>query len=69
MQSVQIYVQVVVTISQLEQKEIYANKMSLTGSIGVIGNSFGFTELMKKLGVERRTYAAGKTKLPRSLCS
>lgn len=43
-------------------KEIYANKMSLTGSIGVIGSSFGFTELIKKLGVERRTYAAGKNK-------
>lgn len=43
-------------------KEIYANKMTITGSIGVIGSGFGFTGLMDKIGVERRTYTAGKNK-------
>jgi protease-4 len=43
-------------------KEIYTNKMTITGSIGVIGSGFGFTGLMEKLGVERRTYSAGKNK-------
>ncbi len=43
-------------------KEIYANKMTITGSIGVIGSGFGFTGLMDKLGVDRRTYTSGKNK-------
>ncbi|AIT10312.1 multidrug transporter [Candidatus Francisella endociliophora] len=43
-------------------KEIYANKMTITGSIGVIGSGFGFTGLMDKIGVERRTYTSGKNK-------
>jgi len=43
-------------------KDIYANKMTITGSIGVIGSGFGFTGLMDKIGVERRTYTSGKNK-------
>jgi protease-4 len=43
-------------------KEIYTNKMTITGSIGVIGSGFGFTGLIKKLGIERRTYTSGKNK-------
>lgn len=43
-------------------KEIYANKMTITGSIGVIGSGFGFTGLMEKLGLERRTYTSGQNK-------
>jgi protease-4 len=43
-------------------KEIYANKMTITGSIGVIGSGFGFTRLIEKLGIERRTYTSGKNK-------
>ncbi|ALB02124.1 multidrug transporter [Francisella persica ATCC VR-331] len=43
-------------------KDIYANKMTIVGSIGVIGSSFGFTGLMDKLGIERRTYISGKNK-------
>ena len=31
--------------------EIYANSSSIIGSIGVIYSSFGFTELIKKVGV------------------
>ncbi|MDH5327532.1 MAG: S49 family peptidase [Gammaproteobacteria bacterium] len=42
--------------------EIYADKASLVGSIGVLINSFGFVDAMKKLGVERRMYTAGKNK-------
>ena len=43
-------------------KEIYTNKMTITGSIGVIGSGFGFTGLIEKLGIERRTYTSGKNK-------
>ena len=42
--------------------EIYADKSSLVGSIGVTASSFGFVELMEKLGVERRQYTAGEHK-------
>ena len=42
--------------------EIYANSSSIIGSIGVISASFGFKELIKKLGIERRVYTAGKNK-------
>jgi protease-4 len=42
--------------------EIYADKASLVGSIGVVMNSFGFVESMEKLGVERRLYTAGDNK-------
>ena len=42
--------------------EIYSNSSSIIGSIGVIYSSFGFTELIKKIGVERRVHTAGKNK-------
>jgi protease-4 len=42
--------------------EIYADKASLVGSIGVVGSSFGFTGAMEKFGVERRLYTAGEHK-------
>lgn len=42
--------------------EIYADKASLVGSIGVISAGFGFTETLEKLGVERRVIAAGDHK-------
>jgi len=42
--------------------EIYADKASIVGSIGVVMNGFGFTGAMDKLGVERRLYTAGKNK-------
>lgn len=42
--------------------EIYVNADTLTGSIGVIMQSFGFVDLMKKIGVERRVYTAGTEK-------
>ncbi len=42
--------------------EIYADKASIVGSIGVLMNGFGFTKVMKKIGVERRLYTAGASK-------
>jgi len=42
--------------------EIYANKSSIVGSIGVIYSSFGFKDLIEKIGVQRRVYTAGKNK-------
>lgn len=42
--------------------EIYADKASLVGSIGVTAAGFGFVGTLDKLGVERRTYTAGEHK-------
>jgi protease-4 len=42
--------------------KIFVDKASLVGSIGVLMDGFGFTEGMKKLGVERRLLTAGKNK-------
>ncbi|QXH55321.1 S49 family peptidase [Pseudomonas maumuensis] len=42
--------------------EIYADKASLVGSIGVTAAGYGFVGAMDKLGVERRTYTAGEHK-------
>jgi protease-4 len=42
--------------------EIYADKSSLVGSIGVRMDSFGFVDSMEKLGIERRLLTAGEHK-------
>ena len=42
--------------------EIYVDKASLVGSIGVLMDGFGFTGLMDKLGIERRLLTAGANK-------
>ena len=42
--------------------KIYVDKASIVGSIGVLMNSFGFVEAMKKVGVERRLITAGAHK-------
>jgi protease-4 len=42
--------------------EIYVDKASIVGSIGVLMDGFGFTGLMDKLGVERRLMTAGENK-------
>ena len=42
--------------------EIYADKASVVGSIGVLMDGFGFDGAMKKLGVERRLMTAGSNK-------
>jgi protease-4 len=42
--------------------KIYADKASIVGSIGVLMNGFGFADVMKKVGVERRLLTAGEHK-------
>jgi signal peptide peptidase SppA len=42
--------------------EIFCDPSSIMGSIGVVGGTFGFQELIKRIGVERRLYTAGEHK-------
>jgi signal peptide peptidase SppA len=42
--------------------EIYADPSSIIGSIGVVSRSFGFVDMLQKLGIERRVYTAGANK-------
>ncbi|BBB22865.1 protease IV [Abyssogena phaseoliformis symbiont OG214] len=42
--------------------EIYADESSIIGSIGVVMSSFGAVDAIKKLGIKRRLYTAGKYK-------
>lgn len=46
----------------LAADEIYADAMSVVGSIGVISAGFGFQDLIAKMGVERRVHAQGAHK-------
>ena len=41
---------------------IYLDLNSIVGSIGVISPGFGFVDLIKKIGIERRVYTSGKSK-------
>jgi len=42
--------------------EIYVDKASIVGSIGVLMDGFGFDKVMQKVGVERRLLTAGENK-------
>lgn len=42
--------------------EIYVQETSVVGSIGVITAGFGFDSLIRRVGVSRRVYTAGKEK-------
>lgn len=42
--------------------EIYADAASIIGSIGVISSGFGFQDLLRRIGVERRLHASGARK-------
>jgi protease IV len=42
--------------------EIWADKASIVGSIGVRMDSFGFVEAIERLGIERRLHTAGEHK-------
>lgn len=42
--------------------KIFVDKASIVGSIGVLMDGYGFTEAMKKVGVERRLMTAGENK-------
>jgi len=42
--------------------EIIADPSSIVGSIGVVSAGFGFQDLIKKIGVERRVHTSGRNK-------
>src|ERR1700719_3835249 len=42
--------------------EIFCDPSSILGSIRVVGGTFGFQELIKRVGVERRLYTSGEHK-------
>ena len=42
--------------------EIFVDESSIIGSIGVVSSSFGFPELLKKAGIERRLHTSGDRK-------
>jgi len=42
--------------------DIYVDKASVVGSVGVLMDGFGFTGTMEKLGIERRLITAGENK-------
>ncbi|MDV7243047.1 MULTISPECIES: S49 family peptidase [Rhodococcus] len=42
--------------------EIYATATSVVGSVGVISAGFGFSELIDRMGIERRLHSAGEAK-------
>jgi signal peptide peptidase SppA len=42
--------------------EIFGEETSIFGSIGVISASFGFSQLIERLGIERRLHTAGSHK-------
>lgn len=43
--------------------EIIVDPASIVGSIGVVSAGFGFVEALQKLGVERRVYTSGESKV------
>lgn len=47
----------------LAADEIVVDPASIVGSIGVVSAGFGFVELMHKIGVERRVYTSGESKV------
>ena len=47
----------------LAADEIVVDPATIIGSIGVVSAGFGFVELMQKLGVERRVYTSGESKV------
>lgn len=47
----------------LSADKIYCDPSSLVGSIGVVLTSFGFVDIMDKIGIERRIYKSGKYKV------
>lgn len=47
----------------LASDKIYCNPTSLVGSVGVVVSSFGYVDMLKKIGVERRIYKSGKYKI------
>ena len=46
----------------LAADEIWAQDASILGSIGVVSAGFGFTDLIRRFGIERRVHTAGTSK-------
>jgi serine protease SohB len=46
----------------LAADEVFADASSIVGSIGVVTGGFGFPELLKRAGIERRLHTAGENK-------
>jgi len=46
----------------LAADEIYAQDASILGSIGVVSSGFGFPDLIRRFGIERRVHTAGTSK-------
>ncbi|WEX08117.1 S49 family peptidase [Chelativorans sp. AA-79] len=46
----------------LSGDEIIADSSSIVGSIGVVSAGFGFQDLIRKIGVERRVHTSGRNK-------
>src|SRR5438874_278278 len=46
----------------LAADEIYAEEATVLGSIGVVSAGFGFADLLRRVGVNRRLYTAGERK-------
>jgi len=42
--------------------KIFVNRSTIAGSIGVISAGFGFTDVLERIGVERRVFTAGRNK-------
>ena len=42
---------------------VYCRDTSIVGSVGVVSGGFGFVDAIKRLGVERRVYASGRSKV------
>ena len=43
--------------------EIVVDPASIVGSIGVVSAGFGFVEALRKMGIERRVYTSGESKV------
>ncbi|GAB4577077.1 MAG: S49 family peptidase [Roseibium sp.] len=43
--------------------EIFVDPSSIVGSIGVVAAGFGFTEMIRKVGIDRRVYTSGEKKV------
>jgi signal peptide peptidase SppA len=46
----------------LAADELYAEETSVLGSIGVVSTSFGFSDVLRRFGIQRRLYTAGENK-------
>ena len=43
--------------------EIYVQPATMTGSVGVVMQGFGFSDILEKIGIERRVFTSGEKKV------